>query len=87
MPIADMRQVVAAIDDRPRHSGDGCTVRKQTPWLAAVASEMGHKRPQIGGITLRRSKDKSSMMTHGAAALRQSLPAYPAIFQPDASLT
>jgi hypothetical protein len=47
LPIADMRQVVAAIDDRPRHSGGGCTLSKQTPWPAAVASEMGHKRPPI----------------------------------------
>jgi len=40
LPIADMRQVVAALDDRPRHSGGGCTLSKQTPWPAAVASEM-----------------------------------------------
>jgi len=46
MPIADMRQVVAAIDDRPRHSGGGCTLSKQTPRPAAVASPMGH--PDIG---------------------------------------
>ncbi len=45
MPIADMRQVVASIDDRPRHSGGGCILRKQTPWPAAVASPMGLKRP------------------------------------------
>jgi len=45
MPIADMRQVVAAIDDRPRHSGDGCTLSEQMPWPAAVASPMGLKRP------------------------------------------
>jgi len=37
-----MRDIVAAIDDRPRHSGGGCTLGKQTPRLAAVvASEMG----------------------------------------------
>jgi hypothetical protein len=41
MPIADMRHVVAAIDDRPRHSGGGCTLSKQTPRPAAVASPMG----------------------------------------------
>jgi hypothetical protein len=41
MPIADMRQAVAPIDDRPRHSGDGCTLNKQTPRSAAVASHMG----------------------------------------------
>jgi hypothetical protein len=40
-PIADMRPIVAAIDDRPRHSGGGCTLRKQTLRPAAVASEMG----------------------------------------------
>src|ERR1700680_3274570 len=45
MAIAGMRQVVAAIDDRPRHSGGGYTLGKQTPRPAAVASEMGHKRP------------------------------------------
>jgi hypothetical protein len=33
-----MRQVVAATDDRPRHSGGECTLSKQTPRPAAVAS-------------------------------------------------
>jgi hypothetical protein len=36
-PIAQMRHVVAAIDDRPHHSGGGCTLDKQTPRLATVA--------------------------------------------------
>jgi hypothetical protein len=45
LPIADMRQVVATIDDRPRHSGDGCNLRKRTPWPADVASPVGLKRP------------------------------------------
>jgi len=43
LPIADMRPIVAAIDDRSRHSGGGCTLRKQTLRLAAVASEMGQQ--------------------------------------------
>jgi len=34
-PIAGMRHVVASIDDRPRHSGGGCTINKQTPRPAA----------------------------------------------------
>jgi hypothetical protein len=51
MPIADMRHVVAAIDDRPRHSGGGCTVSKQTPRLAAVASEMGQVRTRAAQQT------------------------------------
>jgi hypothetical protein len=42
LPIADMRQVVAAIDDRPRYSGGGCILGNQTPRPAAVASPMGH---------------------------------------------
>jgi hypothetical protein len=29
--LALLRQVVAAIDDRVRHSGGGCTLSKQTP--------------------------------------------------------
>jgi hypothetical protein len=44
MPIADMRQVVTAIDDRPRHSSGGCNLSKQTPRPAAAASEMGQER-------------------------------------------
>jgi hypothetical protein len=44
LPIADMRHVVAAIDDRPRHSGGGCTLSKQTPRSPAAASPMGQKR-------------------------------------------
>jgi len=44
LPITDMRQGVAAIEDRPRRSGSGCTLSKQTPCPAAVASEMGQKR-------------------------------------------
>jgi hypothetical protein len=44
VPIADMRLVVAAIDDRPRHSDGGCTPRKQTPRPAAVASPMDRNR-------------------------------------------
>jgi len=39
--IADMRPIVAAIDDRPRHSGGGCILGKQTLRPAAVASQMG----------------------------------------------
>jgi ABC-type uncharacterized transport system substrate-binding protein len=31
LPITDMRRVVAAIDDRPRLCGGGCTLGKQTP--------------------------------------------------------
>ena len=50
MPIADMRQVVAAIDDRPRHSGGGCTLSKQTPRPAAVASPMGHNRKSASSV-------------------------------------
>jgi hypothetical protein len=38
-----MRHVVAAIDDRPHHSGGGCTLSKQTPRPAAVASLMGQE--------------------------------------------
>jgi hypothetical protein len=44
LPIADMRQVVAAIDDRSCHFGDGCTLSKQTARPAAVASVMGQNR-------------------------------------------
>jgi hypothetical protein len=47
MRIADMRHVVAATDDRPRHSGGGCTLCKQTPRPAAVASEMGQMRTKL----------------------------------------
>ena len=47
MPIADMRHVVAAIDDRPRHSGGGCTLSKQTPRPAAVASPKGQQQTTI----------------------------------------
>jgi hypothetical protein len=39
-----MRHAVAAVDDRPRHSGGGCTLGKQTPRLAAMASEIGQNR-------------------------------------------
>jgi hypothetical protein len=44
MSIADMRHVVAAIDDRPRHSGGGCTLSKHTPrgrrlWRVLSASK------------------------------------------------
>jgi hypothetical protein len=39
-----MRPVVAAIDYRPRHSGGGCTLCKQTPRPATVASPMGQYR-------------------------------------------
>jgi hypothetical protein len=46
MRIADMRHAVAVIDYPPRHSGGGCTLCKQTPRPAAVASEMGHERPR-----------------------------------------
>jgi hypothetical protein len=42
-PIDDMRHVVAAIDDRPRHSGGGCTLSKQTQRPAAVAGPMGQE--------------------------------------------
>jgi hypothetical protein len=45
LPIADMRHVVADVDDRAHHSGGGCTVGKQTPRPAPVASPMGHNRP------------------------------------------
>jgi hypothetical protein len=44
MLIADMRHVIADVDDRARRSGGGCTLNKRTPRPAAVASEMGHKR-------------------------------------------
>jgi hypothetical protein len=40
-----MRPVVAPIDNPPPHSGGGCTLCKQTPRPAAVASPMGHNRP------------------------------------------
>jgi hypothetical protein len=50
LPIADMRQIVATIDDRPRHSGGGCTLSKQTPRQAAVASPMGQKRPSAADL-------------------------------------
>jgi hypothetical protein len=36
-----MRHIVAAIDGRARHPAGGCTLSKQTPRPAAVASEMG----------------------------------------------
>jgi hypothetical protein len=55
LPKADMRHVVAAIDDRPRHSGGGRTVSKQTPQLAAVASEMGQKQTIQEGGAVRQS--------------------------------
>ena len=45
LPIADMRHVVADFDDRPRHSGGGCTLSKQTPRPAAVASPKGQEPP------------------------------------------
>jgi hypothetical protein len=35
LPIADMRHVVAPINDRRRHSGGGCTLSKQTQRPAA----------------------------------------------------
>src|SRR6202162_4326716 len=61
LPIADMRHVVAAIDDRPRHSGGGCTLSKQTPRPAAVASPMGQLRTHVlqrkgRGITRERGR-------------------------------
>jgi hypothetical protein len=43
--LAMLRQVVAAVDDRVRHSGGGCTLSKQTPRPPAVASPMGHELP------------------------------------------
>jgi hypothetical protein len=51
MPSADMRHVVAAIDDRPGHSGGGCTFSKQTPRLAVVASAMGQELISTGAPT------------------------------------
>jgi hypothetical protein len=48
MPAASgMRPAVAAIDYRPRHSGGGCTLCKQTPRPAAVASPMGQMRTKL----------------------------------------
>ena len=44
-PIADLRHAVAAIDDRPRHSGGGCTLNKQMPRPATIASPRGHQEP------------------------------------------
>jgi hypothetical protein len=46
LPIADMRQVVAAIDDRLRQSGGGGIFSNQTGALAAVASSMGQVQTQ-----------------------------------------
>jgi len=44
-PDASPRHAVAAIGGRPHHPGDGCTLGKQTPRPAVVASEMGQNRP------------------------------------------
>jgi hypothetical protein len=45
LPIADMRPILAAIDDRPFHSGGGCTLSKQTPRSAAVAISLAVSLP------------------------------------------
>jgi hypothetical protein len=43
----DVRQVVAGGDEGAHHPGGGCTLNKQTPRPAAVASPMGHNRPPV----------------------------------------
>jgi hypothetical protein len=73
MHISDMRHVVAAFDDRPRHSGGGCTLSKQTPRLAAVASPMGHEPPwrslsnsRYSGSTTQLTKEPTMIMIDAA---------------------
>jgi hypothetical protein len=47
MTIADMRHVVADVDNRAHHSGGGCTLNKQLPRPAAVASPMGQNQTSL----------------------------------------
>ncbi len=62
MPIADMRQIVALIDDRPRLSGGGCTLKKQTLRPAAGASPVVQEQIYWRGVP-------SFAAEHGAARL------------------
>ena len=47
LPVADMRQVVAAVDDRPRDAGVGCTLSKAD----AAAGGRGESYGPIPAIT------------------------------------
>ncbi len=88
MPIDDVRQVVAAIDDRPRHSGGGCTLNKQTPRRTAGASSLGNfatcplphaQEPEVMCVTTRAeakdgggSKRGSSLQTSSGSSYTNS---------------
>ena len=65
LPIANMRHVVAPIDDRPRHFGGGCTLIKETPQLAAVAS------PNVPFAAVSRYSNQASLFDHLAGPCEQ----------------